>query len=239
MNDRNVGGALVLGVFLCAGLIALGIIVSNGMMKVKALERTVSVKGLSEREVPADVAIWPIKFNEVNNDLNELFSSIQNKNGLVERFLQENGFKEDEISISVPAIVDRQAQGYSDAAKIPFRYSGSSSITVYSPNVEAVRKTMNKVVDLGKKGVAIVGEDYQTRTEFLFTKLNDIKPAMIEEATRNAREVAEKFAKDSDSKLGKIKRASQGQFSISNRDSNTPYIKKVRVVSTVEYYLSD
>jgi uncharacterized protein len=239
MNDRNAGGALVLGVFLCAGLIALGIIVSNGIMKVKALERTVSVKGLSEKEVPADVAIWPIKFNEVNNDLNQLFSSIQNKNGLVETFLKENGFKEDDISVSVPTIIDRQAQGYSDVSRIPFRYSGSSSITVYSQNVEAVRKTMNKLVDLGKKGVAIVGEDYQTKTEFLFTKLNDIKPAMIEEATRNAREVAAKFAKDSDSKLGKIKGASQGQFTISDRDSNTPYIKKVRVVSTVEYYLSD
>ena len=239
MSDRNARGALVLGVFLCVGLIAFGTIVSNGIMKVKALERTVSVKGLSEREVPADVAIWPIKFNEVNNDLNELFSSIQKKNGLVESFLKESGFKEDEISVSVPAIVDRQAQGYSDAAKIAFRYSASSSITVYSSNVEAVREIMNKAVELGKKGIAIVGQDYEAKTEFLFTRLNDIKPAMIEEATRNAREVAEKFAKDSNSKLGKIKRASQGQFTISDRDSNTPYIKKVRVVSTLEYYLSD
>ena len=76
-------------------------------------------------------------------------------------------------------------------------------------------------------------------TQFLFNGLNNIKPAMIEEATRNAREVAEKFAHDSGSKLGKIKRASQGQFSIDDRDSNTPYIKKVRIVSTVEYYLVD
>jgi len=239
MNDRNAGSALFLGVFLFAGLIGLGYIISNGVMKMKSLERTVSVKGLSEREVPADVAIWPIKFNAVNNDLNELFSDIQNKNHLVLGFLKESGFEDGEISVSVPAIVDRQAQGYSDASKLPFRYSGSSTITVYSRNVEAVRKTMNKAVDLGKKGIAIVGQDYETRTEFLFTKLNDIKPAMIEEATRNARDVAQKFAKDSDSKLGKIKAASQGQFTISDRDSNTPYTKKVRVVSTVEYYLSD
>lgn len=239
MQGRNVGGAFVLGVFLCAGLIVLGTILSRGIMTVKALERTVTVKGLSEREAAADVAIWPIKFNEVNNDLNELFSSIQSKNALVVSFLKESGFKDEEISVSVPAIVDRQAQGYSDAARMPFRYSGSSTITVYSGNVEAVRKTMNRVTDLGKKGIAIVGQDYQTRTEFLFTRLNDLKPAMIEEATRNARDVAEKFAKDSDSRLGKIKRASQGQFTISDRDSNTPYIKKVRVVSTVEYYLSD
>jgi hypothetical protein len=94
-------------------------------------------------------------------------------------------------------------------------------------------------VELGKQGIAISGEDYQSRTEFLFTELNSIKPAMIEEATENARQVAEKFAQDSSSRLGKIRRAQQGQFSISDRDNNTPYIKKVRVVSTLEYYLSD
>ena len=83
------------------------------------------------------------------------------------------------------------------------------------------------------------GNDYQGRTEYLFTRLNDVKPEMIEEATTKAREVAEKFAQDSQSKLGKIKRASQGQFSINDRDRQNPHIKKIRVVSTVEYYLSD
>jgi len=98
---------------------------------------------------------------------------------------------------------------------------------------------MINVVELGKRGIAITGQDFDTRPEFLFSKLNDIKPAMIEEATKNAREVAEKFAKDSNSTLGKIKTASQGQFTITDRDSSTPYMKRVRVVSTVEYYLSD
>lgn len=238
-REQNAAGALVLGVFLCGGLIALGMIVSTGIMKVRALERTVSVKGLSEREVAADVAIWPIKFSDVDNDLNALFASIQEKNGRIGNFLKANGFKDDEISVSVPAIVDRQAQGYSEAERIPFRYTGSSTITVYSLNVQAVRKTMDRMLELGKQGIAIVGQDYQTKTEFLFTNLNDVKPDMIEEATRNARYAAEKFAEDSDSKLGKIKRASQGQFTISDRDSNTPYIKKIRVVSTVEFYLSD
>jgi hypothetical protein len=98
---------------------------------------------------------------------------------------------------------------------------------------------MKKLFELGKQGIAISGQDYQTKTQFLFTNLNEIKPEMIEEATKNARKVAEKFAKDSDSKLGKIKKARQGQFSINERDSNTPHIKKVRVVSTLEYYLSD
>ena len=98
---------------------------------------------------------------------------------------------------------------------------------------------MTRLVELGKQGLAIAGADYEARTQFLFTRLNDIKPDMIEAATRNAREVATRFAQDSDSRLGKIRRASQGQFSIDDRDSNTPHIKKVRVVSTVEYYLSD
>ena len=87
--------------------------------------------------------------------------------------------------------------------------------------------------------IVLTGNNYQSQTEYLFTRLNEVKPAMIEDATRKAREVAEKFAEDSDSRLGKIRRASQGQFSISPRDNNTPHIKKVRVVSTIEYYLSD
>lgn len=98
---------------------------------------------------------------------------------------------------------------------------------------------MQKLVELGKLGIAITGETYESKTQFLFTKLTEIKPGMIEEATKNAREAAEKFAQDSKSRLGKIKKASQGQFSIEDRDSNTPHIKKVRVVSTVEYYLTD
>jgi hypothetical protein len=239
MNDKGTSPAFVLGAFICIGLVLLGYFISAGITRVKALDRTVKVKGLSEREVQANIAIWPIKFSEADNSLNNLFSTMQQKNTIIIEFLKSQGFKEEEIYTSAPSIVDRQAQGYAESDRIKFRYSGSSTITIYSDNVDAVRKTMEKLVDLGKKGIAISGEDYQSKTEFLFTKLNDIKPEMIEEATKNAREVAEKFAKDSKSKLGKIKSASQGQFSINDRDRNTPYIKKVRVVSTLEYYLSD
>jgi hypothetical protein len=239
MNNKNIGGPLALGVLICLGLTLLGYFISDGIITIRALDRTVLVKGLSEREVPANVAIWPIKYNEVKNDLGELYSTIQKKNSLIVSFLKQSGFKDEEISVSLPSIVDRQAQEYRDATKEQFRYAGSSIIAVYTPDVTLVRKTMNDLAELGKSGIAISGQDYETRTEFLFTNLNEIKPIMIEEATRNAREVAEKFAKDSGSKLGKIKKASQGQFSINDRDSNTPHIKKVRVVSTIEYYLSD
>ncbi len=239
MENRSNLAALILGGLLCAGLIGLGYLLSSGAVRFKTLDRTVTVKGLSEREVAASVAIWPIRFSEADNDLASLVSAVQSKNALIVAFLQGSGFSEDEISISPPAIIDRQAQGYVESSKVPFRYTATAAVSLYTGNVEAVRGAMAKLVELGKQGIAISGQDYQTRTEFLFTELNSIKPAMIEEATRNAREVAEKFAQDSSSRLGKIRRAQQGQFSISDRDSNTPYIKKVRVVSTLEYYLSD
>jgi uncharacterized protein len=141
--------------------------------------------------------------------------------------------------VAPPGIVDKQAQGYSGTDRIKFRYSANSTITVYTEEVPRVRQAMQRLVNLGKEGIAFAGRGYQTQTEFLFTQLNRIKPDMIQEATQNAREVALKFAKDSQSRLGKIKQARQGQFSITNRDSNTPTIKKVRVVSTITYYLSE
>jgi len=239
MNNRPVLSAFTFGALICAGLVVLGYLISQGIVRIKALERTVTVKGLSEREVPADIAIWPIKFNDAENDLNKLFTSLEDKNRKIIEFLKGRGFEDTEITMSPPSIVDRHAQGYVNVNEIPFRYTASSTITIYTKKVDAVVQGMKNLIELGRYGIVILGEDYDPKVEFLFTRLNDFKPEMIEEATRNAREVAEKFAKDSKSRLGKIKTASQGQFSIENRDSNTPYIKKLRVVSTIEYFLSD
>ena len=239
MNTKRTIEATILGAFLCVGLIILGYLLSSGAVRFKGMDRTVTVKGLAEREVPANIAIWPIKFDEANNDLNQLYSEIQTKSELIIEFLKKNGFSNDEISIAQPSILDKQAQGYGDTSKIKFRFTASTTITVYTEKVSNVMESMKKVVELGKHGIAISGQDYQNKSEFLFTDLNRIKPEMIEEATKNAREVAIKFARDSNSKLGKIKKAWQGQFSIENRDSSTLHIKKVRVVSTIEYYLSD
>ena len=239
MNSSRTREAAILGAFVCVGLVVLGYLISSTAIRVKGMDRIVTVKGLAEREVEANIAIWPIKFNEANNDLTQLYSVIENKSDLIVKFLKNNGFADEEITVSQPAIVDKQAQNYGDASKIQFRYTASTTITVYSDKVSLVRETMKKVVELVKEGIALSGQDYQNKTEFIFTELNKIKPEMIEEATHNAREVATKFAIDSKSKLGKIKKASQGQFSINDRDTSTQYIKKVRVVSTIEYYLSD
>lgn len=238
MRDGSVKSALVLGVFIFLGFAALGYFVGSGVIKFKEYERTVTVKGLSEKEYPADIALWPIQFIGSGNDLTALYGSIEKDADEIINFLKANGFEEKEITISPPGIVDKLAQGY-EKSKIEFRYYATQTITVYSNKIKTARLTMNKLAELGKKGIALTDGGYENTTEYLFTRLNEIKPEMVEEATTKAREVARKFAKDSNSKLGKIKKARQGQFSINARDKNNPHIKKVRVVSTIEYYLSD
>lgn len=238
-NKSRMGEAFMLGLFIFLGLAALGYFASEAALGMKSMERVVTVKGLSEREAAADVAIWPIKFDEAGNDLAQLYAEVERKSGIVVAFLKQQGFTDGEITVSQPSITDRQAQNYGNASNLAFRYTASSVVTVYTTNVDGVRDAMKRIVGLGKSGIAFSGQNYDTRTQFLFNGLTALKPAMIEEATTNAREVAEKFAKDSNSTLGKIKTANQGQFSISDRDSSTPYIKKVRVVSTLQYYLSD
>lgn len=228
----------VAAAILAAGMVAGSAILASSVIEFRAMERVVQVKGLSEREVAADSVIWPIKFNEVDNNLTSLVANLERKNEQIQAFLKLQGFSQKEITIAVPQIVDRQA-GYYDPNANQMRYTASSTVTVYSSNVDLVHQAMAKLLELSKTGIAIAGQDYDSKPEFIFSGLNELKPDMIEEATRNAREVATKFAADSDSKLGKIKTASQGQFSITDRDSNTPYIKKVRVVATVDYYLSD
>lgn len=121
-----------------------------------------------------------------------------------------------------------------------FRYVANQTITVYSNKVDKVYILSNKIGELVKENIALGSSNqYGTTMEYIYTKLNDLKPEMIETATKNAREVAAKFAKDSNSSLGKIKSANQGQFTITNRDQHNPQIKNVRVVSTIEYYLVD
>lgn len=239
MSENKNYNAFILGIFVFLGLTALGFLLGNAAIKFKEYERTVTAKGLSEHEYEADIVIWPIQFNVAGNDLTDLYNSIEAGSSEIKSFLTENNIQPDEITFSSPAITDKSAQQYSSNLKAEFRYSAFQTVTVYSKNVDNVRNLMSALSELGKKGIVFTGNNYQTQTEYIFTRLNEVKPEMIEEATRKAREVAQKFAADSESRLGKIKRASQGQFSISPRDKNNPHIKKVRVVSTVVYYLSD
>ena len=239
MDNCNRFNALILGVFVFLGLAVLGFLLGNAAIKFKEYERTVTVKGLAEHEYPADIVIWPIQFTATSNDLQDLYNAIEHNTTKIGNFLKARGVNPAEISFSTPVITDKSAQSYSNAAPAEFRYTAVQTVTVYSGNIDGVRALMGDLAQLGKQGIAFTGGNYQSKTEYIFSRLNEIKPAMIEEATTKAREVALKFSADSQSKLGKIKRASQGQFSINARDNNTPHIKRVRVVSTVEYYLSD
>lgn len=239
MQVTNRANAAILGVSIFLGLASLGYLLSSAAIEYKMFERSVVVKGLAEREYPADIVIWPIQFTVAGNDLGELYEMIERQTGLIRTFLTKNGVSENEITLAAPSITDKSAQQYGDNSRAEFRYTASQIVTVYSSNVLAVRNLMSMLSQLGKQGIVFSGENYQSQIQYLFSRLNEIKPDMIAEATTNAREVAQKFAADSNSSLGKIRRASQGQFSIDARDQNNPHIKSVRVVSTVEYYLSD
>ncbi len=222
---------------LAVGLIATGAIVCCGLVRVKEMDHIVSVKGLAEREVKADKVVWPLIYKEIGNDPSAMYTQLEQKNRQVVEFLKSGGITEAEISINPPTVSDRQADNYSGDA-VSFRYKATSVITVTSKNVEKVRALMLRQPELMKQGIAIVGADYGENTvTYDFTQLNDIKPALIEEATKNARAAAQKFADDSESELGGICSASQGYVSIENRDQNTPHIKTVRVVTTVDYLL--
>ena len=231
--------AFILGGSLIIGLSLFGLILGNNAIRYKEYERTVTVKGLSERDYKADIVIWPIQISLASNSLDDIYKSMDDTTKIITSFLKNSGIEEKEISYSSLGITDKFAQQYGDQNKTEFRYTTSQTVIVYSKNIDTVRNLMEKISDLGKQGIVFTNQNYDSKIEYIFDRLNQVKPAMIEEATKDARGVAEKFASDSKSQLGKIKSASQGQFSITDRDKNNPHIKKVRVVSTVAYYLLD
>lgn len=224
---------------LAIGLMAMGIFVRSGFVRFAERDRSVKVRGLAEREVPADRVIWPVVYKTVGNDLILLYNQINNVNAKIKDFLLQNGLSADEIAIGAPVVFDSRADRYISDKERTDRYNVTSVITVSTGKVDTVRGLMARMGELLKEGIAISEGDYENRVQYEFTNLNKIKPEMIEEATHSAREAAQKFAKDSDSRLGKIKSASQGLFTIDNRDINTPYIKRIRVVTNIDYYLNN
>lgn len=232
---------VVAATVLALGIVIAGWLLYRGVVHFKDSDRVVSVKGLSEKEVKADRAIWPLVYKLAGNDIVSLYKTIESTNAKIVSFLQSNGISQEEITVSPAEVVDMDAERYVSQG-VKYRFNVTSVLTVTTDKVDLVVDLMSRQGDLLRDGIAVgSGDDYRYRTQFLYTSnsLNEIKPVMIEEATRNARVAAEKFARDSESRLGKIKRANQGQFSISDRDANTPYIKTVRVVTSVDYLLKD
>lgn len=224
---------------LSLGFLLLGLFIERGFRSFAERDCSVNVKGLAEMEVPANKVTWPLVYKSLGNNLNQLYDEIKRSNATITQFLKEKGLSEKEISINAPEIIDLQAERYGNDRASVYRYNVTTVITVTSDKVDLVRGLISEQGELLKRGIAITSGDYRYNVSYEYISLNEIKPSMIEEATKNAREAAEKFAKDSGSELGKIRHAYQGQFSINDRDPNTPYIKKIRVVTTIDYSLED
>jgi hypothetical protein len=235
-TDRSFSGTtLVLPcVVLALGIVTAGFLLARGVRGVRGAERYVSVKGLAERELPADLAIWPLAFTQVDDDLALLQQKLDRDRDAIRRFLKAAGFGSEEISESAPSISDRNTVQY--ANEMRSRYTAQVTMTLRSNRIAAVQKAVRNAGDLVKQGVVLQG-GYGGGAQYFFTGLMQVKPKMIAEATKNARQAAQQFASDSGSRVGAIRYAQQGLFSIEDRDQYTPEIKKVRVVTTVDYLL--
>ena len=229
---------LTFGLTLAVGMIVGGHMIGRGLFAARAADRYVTVKGLAEREVPANLAMWPIVFSTTGNDLVAIQSTLEASAKKVFAFLQARGFSPAEYSLSSPRVTDREAQGGRMRGEAGDRYVAEQTVTLRSGKITPVKVAMQQSGELIREGVALV-RSYEYNTTFQYTALDTIKPAMIAEATKDARKVAEQFARDSNSRVGAIRNAQQGFFDIQDRDPFSPEIKRVRVVTTVQYFLKD
>lgn len=227
----------VLGALLALGLAVFGFQVGRAVKVGREFDRYLTVRGLSEREVKATLVIWPMKYLATGETLAELQDAMANARGIVSQFLRDNGIKDAEVSYGLPEIRDTIASRRRDDAVILPRYEGTITMVVRSRDVDLVKRAIQKSESLIAKGVPLASEDYGNRISFLFDEINSIKPEMIQEATANARQAAQKFAEDSKASVGAIRKATQGVVDIQDRDVASPELKVVRVITTVEFFL--
>ena len=223
---------MIQGVSIVLAAFVLGLMLVCAVRTLKSFDDTVKVRGLCEKEVPADRVVWRIRYSEKDNSLADLRSTVQRNNNIIVSKLREAGFKDDEIKVGNASYDDRYTYA-NNVSQITFRYQVDQTVTVFTKNLDLVRKLQQTLeTDLVNQNIlANSWADYQ------YLGLNDIKPAMIAESLENARAAADEFAKNSHSRIGKMRTASQGYFEVEDLDENTPQVKKVRVVTTVEYYL--
>lgn len=229
---------IISAALVAVSIVVLGFALKSGIDTFSNRDRVVTVRGLCEKEVKANKVTWPIVTNELGNDLQNIYTRVEANNQAILKFLHANGIEDTEISVNAPRVYDQTADSYAPQ-NVLYRYKVTNVIVVTSSKVEKVQELIKRQTELMKQGIAIVAGDYNYQTQYEYTDLNSIKPEMIASATASAREAADKFAEDSHSELGKIKTASQGQFSINDRDQYTPYIKTIRIVTYITYYLED
>ena len=234
MSDRQ-PFSIVAALLIALGILGAGWFASRGLVAIKTQDRYVTVKGSAERIVDADLVVWPLPHTVGGNDLADVQRQLDANTAAIRDFFLQAGFKDDEIVVSPPHLEDRWAWAYGDN-RPPERYRYGNTVSLRTSDVPKALAALRRSGELVGRGV-MIGEG--SMPEFDYTKLNDIKPALIAEATANARESAVQFAKDSGSKLGGIRNANQGVVTINDRDQGSPHVKKVRVVTTVEYFLRD
>ena len=240
MND------LVRPAIIAAGLALGGLFIGGGFARGRSADRYVTVKGISEREVKADLAIWPLRIVAASDDLAAANTQLQSSLEKIRTFLTANRVDATQATLQDFSVADAQTNQYSGASAAGSRFVIRQTVVVRSTNPETIRAASQKVSELVSAGVVLSsgGEYGNGGPTFVFTGLNKLKPAMIGEATARARESAEQFARDSHSGIGGIRRASQGVFEILPRDQAdgiteaSQIVKTVRVVSTIDYALS-
>ncbi len=252
-TTKERGGTTLLGVLLALGLILGGWVLGVQIKNTRLADRYVTVKGLVERNVKSDLAIWPLSYKEAGDDLTALYAKNEADKKVILDFLQQQSIQPNEIELGIIRVVDTQANEYG-GQRAPHRYIVEQQITVRTSRVDVVANASEKTMLLLEKGIVLGGNPGQGLA-YKFTGLNSIKPDMISEATRNARAAADRFASDSGSKVGAIRQANQGIFSILAADQgaatgepgeggdmsfagDASLMKIVRVVTTVQYYLN-
>lgn len=230
---------LLTALFVAAGLVIAGWFVAQGMARLRTQDRFVTVKGSAERIVDADLVVWPLAHTVGGNDLSGVQQQLEANTQTIRDFFANAGFQPEEIAVSPPRLEDRWSYAFGDQ-RPPERYRHSTTVTLRTGRVAQALEAVRGSGELVSRGV-MLGADGNPGMgpEFDYTRLNEIKPGLIAEATANARKSAEQFAKDSGARLGGIRTANQGVVSISDRDRGSPHVKTVRVVTTVEYFLRD
>lgn len=244
-KDKNFPLGLTLSIIILgAAIFFAGMQVSQGLKNFRNYDRAVTMKGLAEQQVVADLAIWPLSYTETGNDLVTLQNKMDAHGKTIKAFLKANGLQDNEIELKQVKVQDLMAQSYRQNQATQNRYILTQRYLVRTTNIDVVSKAAKKLGDLIRQGI-VFSQGGSTVPTYLYTKLNEVKPAMIAEATKNAREAAKQFAENSGQKVGGIKYASQGVFQILPRDAtytvpeSQQINKKVRVVSTIQFYLED
>ncbi len=241
--EKLLASPVLAGALIAVGLAASGAWIGAGVVDARTGDRSVTVRGLAEREAKADLALLPLRFARAGDSLGEVQAAVEGDLATVRKFLAAEGFAPSEVDLGRLEVVDQYAREY-QSNRVGARYQVAQSVIVRTGNVDRVQATTRRLNELVRQGVVL--QDYRGPA-YLFTRLNDVRPGMIAEATASARTGAEQFARDSRSSLGGISNATQGSFEILGRDElgygreggdeSSQVFKKVRVVTTVTYRL--